>query len=207
MLSIARASAASINLCPGPHALIASMSDGRSLASARASLIAVASPQHPLHKMNRILTNSDLRRHRHLVVRDSSSTRRGDALALEATQRWTFSNIRTSIDAAIRGYGFAWFPEEKIRMELDTGVLAPLNMREGSERHGTLYLIHADRDAAGPGSLRLAEIIRVTTAQACREHMAQTGAASPNEGAAVKAATRSSVAKRKLGMRKRLSAA
>lgn len=148
---------------------------GDPLAAVR--LIAVASPAHPLHKFNRALTNSDLRRYRHLVVRDSATTRRGDVLTLEATQRWTFSDIRTSIDAACRGYGFAWFPEDKIRTELDAGTLLPLKLREGSERNGSLYLIHADRDAAGPGSLRLAEIIRETTARSCNEYEAQTKAA------------------------------
>lgn len=137
-------------------------------------LVAVASPTHPLHQLNRTLTNTDLRLHRHLVVRDSSTTRRGDVLSLEATQRWTFSNIRTSIDAACRGYGFAWFPEEKIRAELDAGTLQPLKLREGNERNHTLYLIHADRDAAGPGSVRLAEIIRDITARTCREYETQS---------------------------------
>jgi len=151
-------------------------------------LIAVASPAHPLNKLNRSLTDSDLRRYRHLVVRDSSTTRRGSALSIEATQRWTFSNIRTSIDAACRGYGFAWFPDDKIRVELDAGTLVPLKLREGSERSGTLYLVHADRDSAGPGSLRLAEIIRETTASSCREHEAQvkSAAAAPKKKAALK---------------------
>jgi len=169
---------------------------GDPLAAVR--LIAVASPQHPLHQVMRLLTNSDLRRYRHLVVRDSSSTRRGDALGVEATQRWTFSNIRTSIDAAVRGYGFAWFPEEKIRWELDAGRLAPLKLREGSERNGTLYLIHADRDAAGPGSLRLSEIIRETTARACRAHQAQATPAPQKKIVLAKKPARNSVVARKL---------
>ena len=79
---------------------------------------------------------------------------------MEVDQRWTVSNMSTSIQAARMGYGFAWFPEDRIRDELAAGTLKPLPLREGGERFGELYLIFADRDAAGPATLRLAEIIR-----------------------------------------------
>jgi hypothetical protein len=41
-------------------------------------------------------------------------------------------------------------------------------LREGAERHATLYLVFADRDAAGPGARRLSQIIREETVAACR---------------------------------------
>lgn len=132
-------------------------------------MVAVSAPEHPLQKLSRPLTQRDLRAHRQLVVRDSGIHRSGNALTLEATQRWTVSNMTTSIEAVRRGYGFAWFPEEKIREELAEGWLQPLNLREGSVRMGALYLVYADRDAAGPGVLRLAEIIRATVSSECRE--------------------------------------
>jgi len=51
--------------------------------------------------------------------------------------------------------------------------LRALPLREGGERFVELYLVYADREAAGPGTLRLAEIIRATTAAACaRAHAA-----------------------------------
>jgi len=131
-------------------------------------MLAVSSPDHPLQQLQRPITQRDLRAHRQLVVRDSGINRSGNALTLEATQRWTVSNMSTSIDAVRRGYGFAWFPEERIREELEAGSLKPLNLREGSVRMGSLYLIYADRDAAGPGVLRLAEIIRASVASECK---------------------------------------
>jgi DNA-binding transcriptional LysR family regulator len=132
-------------------------------------MVAVSAPDHSLQKIGRAITQRDLRAHRQLVVRDSGVNRSGTALTLEATQRWTVSNMATSIDAVRRGYGFAWFPEERIREELDAGLLKPLNLREGSVRMGSLYLIYADREAAGPGVLRLAEIIRSNVASECKE--------------------------------------
>jgi DNA-binding transcriptional LysR family regulator len=65
--------------------------------------------------------------------------------------------------------GFAWFPEETVRSELERGELKPLPLREGGERWGDLYLVFADRDYAGPGALRLAEIIRENVAEQCRK--------------------------------------
>ena len=133
----------------------------------RLRFIPVAHPDHPLHELGRALTNRDLSAHRHLVVRDSGSKRTSNVLTVEATQRWTVSHMMTSIEAARRGYGFAWYPEEKIRDELAAGTLKRLPLREGGERFVELYLIFAERDYAGPGTLRLAEKIRATVAEAC----------------------------------------
>lgn len=120
----------------------------------------VAHPDHPLHRLGREITVRDLRNYRHLVVRDTASTRHKRGAIVEVDQRWTVTNMATSIGAASRGYGFAWFPEDKIRRELDDGVLKALPLRGGRERVSQLYLIFTDRDAAGPGTLRLAEIIK-----------------------------------------------
>jgi DNA-binding transcriptional LysR family regulator len=78
--------------------------------------------------------------------------------------------MATSIEAARSGYGYAWLPEEKLRDQLAAGTLKPLPLREGGERFAQLYLIFADRDHAGPATLRLAEIIREQVAKECRQH-------------------------------------
>ncbi len=57
-----------------------------------------------------------------------------------------------------------------MRAELERGALKPLPLREGAEKSGTLYLIFADREAAGPGTLRLAQIIREAVARECKAH-------------------------------------
>jgi DNA-binding transcriptional LysR family regulator len=130
----------------------------------------VAHPAHPLHALKRKLTLRDLARHRHLVVRDTGSRRETRGLAVDVDQRWTVSNMSTSIQAARMGYGFAWFPEDKIRDELAAGALKPLPLATGAERFGDLYLILADPEAAGPGTQRLAAIIREAVATECRKH-------------------------------------
>ncbi|MEQ8860670.1 MAG: LysR family transcriptional regulator [Pseudomonadales bacterium] len=138
----------------------------------RVRMLAVAHPDHPLHGLGRPVTERDLRGHRHLVVRDTASTRDRRTTTVEVNQRWTLSNMSTSIQAASRGYGFAWLPEERIRRELDQGLLAPLALREGAERLLELYLAVADADFIGPGVQRLARILRDGVSRECAEAVA-----------------------------------
>lgn len=133
----------------------------------RTRFLPVAHPDHPLHQLGRELTLEDLRKHRHLVVRESGTKRDSRVLQLDSPQRWTVSHIGTSVEAVRAGYGFAWFPEEKIRNELRDGCLKPLPLRDGGERFLDLYLIVADPDSAGPGTRRLAEIIREAVKRTC----------------------------------------
>ncbi len=129
----------------------------------RLRFIAAAHPDHPLHRLGRDLTMQDLRQHRHLIIRDTGSQRRSGSW-LGAEQSWTVSHKATSIHAAGMGLGFAWYAEEWVRNDLARGILKELPLREGGERWGDLYLVYADRDYAGPGALRLAEIIRAEAA-------------------------------------------
>ena len=132
----------------------------------RFRMIPAAHPDHPLHRLGRELTQRDLRAQRQLVVRESDVLRATKA-SLEALQRWTVSHMSTSIVAAVQGFGYGWYPEDKIRPELAAGTLKELPMRAGGTRFVDLYLIYADRENAGPGTLRLAEIIREHTSNAC----------------------------------------
>jgi DNA-binding transcriptional LysR family regulator len=128
----------------------------------------VAHPSHPLHQLGRPATMQDLRAHRQLVIRESGSKRLTKP-RLEAAQRWTVSHMATSIEAARKGYGYGWYPEYRIRDEIAAGTLKPLLLREGGDSLAQLYLVFADRDAAGPGTLRLAAIIREMADAACVE--------------------------------------
>jgi DNA-binding transcriptional LysR family regulator len=143
----------------------------------RARFVPAAHPNHPLHQLGRKLTLRDLAAHRHLLVRESG-TRRDTRPSMEVEQRWTLGHLATSIDAATRGYGFAWFPELRIRGELAAGTLKALPLRDGGERFIELYLVFADREAAGPGIVRLAEIIREDVARNCAAEERHAQAAS-----------------------------
>jgi DNA-binding transcriptional LysR family regulator len=135
-------------------------------------IIPVAHPDHELHKLGRPLEFRDLRKHRHLIVRDSGTKRDKKARTLEVAQRWTVTNMSTSIGAVSRGHGFAWLPEDKIRSELQNGELKALPLRDVGKFSQPLYLVFADREGAGPGLLRLAQIIREEVGTACLSHKA-----------------------------------
>jgi DNA-binding transcriptional LysR family regulator len=125
-----------------------------------------ANPEHPLHKLGRPVTMHDLRACRQLVVRESG-IKRATKPRVEAAQRWTVSHMTTSIEAASKGYGYGWYPEYRIQDEIAAGTLKALPLREGGDSFAQLYLVFADRDAAGPGVLRLAAIIREMAEAAC----------------------------------------
>lgn len=126
--------------------------------------IAAAAPSHPLHQLNHDLTLDDLRKHNQLIVRDSG-VRRATSAPLEVSEsRWTVSHMATSIRATCMGLGFAWYPRESIRAELESGKMKPLPLQQGAEHWTTLYLVFANPDLAGPGAQKLAEIIRKTVA-------------------------------------------
>jgi len=125
----------------------------------RIRLLAVAHADHPLHHQGRELSFRDLRSYRHVVIRDSGTKRDQRAVTVEVDQRWTVSQVATSIQAVCMGYGFAWLPEEHISKELQMGILKPLPLKEGYTREVPLYLILANPDFAGPGVRRLADIL------------------------------------------------
>lgn len=130
---------------------------GRPLMNVR--LLAVASPDHPLHRLGRALHENDLRAHRHLPVRATSASRDRRTTTVEVEQRWTFSSMGMSIAAACAGHGFAWYPEAHIRDELISGRLKTLPLGGAEARIVPLYVVIADPDAAGPGVRRLEEIL------------------------------------------------
>jgi DNA-binding transcriptional LysR family regulator len=132
--------------------------------------VAAAHPEHPLHTLGRALTLEDLGQFRHLVIRDTGRQRDRTPGWLNE-RRWTVSDKTTSIRAACMGLGYAWYPEEVIRDELVSGALKPLPLVEGSERWAMLYLIFADRDAAGPGTERVAQLIREAVRLRCPENV------------------------------------
>ncbi|MEX1668005.1 LysR family transcriptional regulator [Zhongshania guokunii] len=126
----------------------------------RVKFMAVAQRDHPLHQLGRNLDYRDLRPFRQVVVRDSGVRRQRDSGWLDAVQRLTVSRMETSINAVARGVGFAWLPAVAMREELASGLIKPLPMIEGGERHADLFLILPNRDLAGAAALRCEAFIK-----------------------------------------------
>jgi DNA-binding transcriptional LysR family regulator len=130
----------------------------------RVKFLAVAQRDHPLHQLGRDLDYRDLRPFRQIVVRDSGVRRQRDSGWLDAVQRLTVSRMETSISAVARGVGFAWLPAVAMREELASGLIKPLPMIEGGERHADLFLILPNRDLAGAAALRCEAFIKAAVA-------------------------------------------
>ncbi|MGI1679099.1 MAG: LysR family transcriptional regulator [Cellvibrionaceae bacterium] len=114
--------------------------------------IAVASPNHNLFSTKASITHNDLKLHRQIVVRDSAIKNKVDSGWLQAEQRWTVTNMATSIDLIQRGYGYAWLPTNKIESLLQENKLKPLLLDKGASRLVQLFLITADEDKLGPAA-------------------------------------------------------
>jgi len=140
----------------------------------RLAFVPAAHPNHPLFRLGRRLTLKDLRKHRNLTVRDTSVKRDKRSSFLEAEQRWTVGHMATSLQAARMGFGFAWYPEEKIREEIAAGELKVLPLEDGGDAFAEIYLVLADPEGAGPGVRRLAEILKKDVRSQCTN--------SPREG-------------------------
>jgi DNA-binding transcriptional LysR family regulator len=138
---------------------------GRSLMPVK--FVAVAHPDHALHRLGRALTERDLKRHRRILIRDTSTQRQREVAGVEL--RWTVSHKATSIRAVAMGLGFAWLPEETIREELRSGKLKRLKLREGAERTAQLFLSFGDPEFPGPDVTRLAQIVAERAAAACKK--------------------------------------
>jgi len=143
----------------------------------RLGFVPAAHPDHPLFKLGRRLTLKDLRKQRHLVVRDTSVKRDRRGSILEAEQRWTVGHMATSLQAARMGFGFAWYPEEKIREEIEAGQLKVLPLQGAGDIFAEIYLVLADPDGAGPGVRRLAAILEEEVRSECRRRPSRKGAA------------------------------
>ena len=133
----------------------------------RLAFVPAAHPDHPLFRLGRRLTLKDIRKHRNLIVRDTSVKRDKGGGFLEAEQRWTVGHMATSLQAARMGFGFAWYPEEKIREEIAAGELKVLPLEDGGDAFGEIYLVLADPEGAGPGVRRLAEILKKDVRSQC----------------------------------------
>jgi DNA-binding transcriptional LysR family regulator len=124
-----------------------------------ATLIPVAAPSHPLCFGLSEVSETELRGHRQLVLRDSGLRRNVDAGWLQAEKRWTVSHFATSIKLLKSGLAFAFVPREWVEDELKTGCLVTIPLGASLDRHIPLYLLLAAKHAAGPATLGLADIL------------------------------------------------
>ncbi|MDH3325403.1 MAG: LysR family transcriptional regulator [Gammaproteobacteria bacterium] len=123
------------------------------------NMVPVAQTNHPLCRGKRDLTDQDLKQHRQIVVRDSGVKRNQDTGWLGSEQRLTVTHFSHSIQALIRGLGFAFIPSHLAEPFIKTGQLKTLNLSTRAERRIQIYLTLASPDAAGPATQVMRDIL------------------------------------------------
>lgn len=122
--------------------------------------IAVAHPNHPLHRLDRTLTSDDLKREMQIVLRDSGTLHPRDEGWLGSRLRWTVTSMETSAAMVADGLGFAWLPRHLIQKRLEEGSIWPLPLGEGQIRRVPLYLTFGSGSDAGPAARQLAQMLK-----------------------------------------------
>ncbi|WP_263260829.1 LysR family transcriptional regulator [Pseudomonas sp. RIT-PI-S] len=122
--------------------------------------VAVAHPEHALHQMNRVLTFQDLESQLQVVIRDSGRQQPRDVGWLGAEHRWTVGSLGTAASFVGSGLGFAWLPRHMIERELREGLLKPLPLEQGGNRHPVFHLYASKEKPLGPATQILVELLR-----------------------------------------------
>lgn len=119
--------------------------------------VAVAHPDHPLHKQHKLVDFSDLRREMQIVIRDSGQYQVADHGWLESEHRWTVSSIERALSTVTYGLGFAWLPRHRIQSQLESGQLKALPLSQGQTYSTHLYLSYAHPEHVGPATRLLTQ--------------------------------------------------
>lgn len=121
--------------------------------------VAVAHPEHPLHRLGRTLGVADLEKETQVVVKDSGQRAPRDIGWLGAEHRWTVSSIDKAATTISSGLGYAWLPRHQISEQLEAGQLQPLRLRSGQTYRTHLYQAYGQQHP-GPACLLLGQLIR-----------------------------------------------
>jgi DNA-binding transcriptional LysR family regulator len=103
------------------------------------TLIAVASPEHPLHQLGQ-LSLSDLTAYTQAVIRDKGQARR-DIGWLASPKRWTVDHVALAHQLVKAGLAYAWLPLHIVEADCQQGVLKALLLEEGSKQQASLQLV------------------------------------------------------------------
>ncbi|WP_407315614.1 LysR family transcriptional regulator [Pseudomonas sp. nanlin1] len=122
--------------------------------------VAVAHPDHALHRLNRQVSFHDLESQMQVVIRDSGRQQPRDVGWLGAEQRWTVGSLATATTFVASGLGFAWLPWHIITRELNEGLLKALPLEQGGSRHPAFYLYSNKDKPLGPATQILVELLR-----------------------------------------------
>lgn len=116
------------------------------------TFVAVASPQHPLARVDHPIGAGDLEPHTQAVVRDSGRRNPRDSGWLGGNTRCTVTSVEASLAIVRAGIAYAWLPEHLVSGALAAGELRALALTAGGTRKLPLYLVLVKPTLAGPAA-------------------------------------------------------
>lgn len=122
-------------------------------------LVAVAHPGHPLHQLNRPLTQDDLRQETQVIITDS---RTGDRHSgwVSSSGKWYVATMETASAVIKAGNCFGWLPEHLVEEAVNNGDLKVLPLERGRVRAVPMYLIYPKNTGEHTATTQLASILK-----------------------------------------------
>jgi DNA-binding transcriptional LysR family regulator len=132
--------------------------------------IAVASPDHPLFQLDRVLTPEDLNGHVQIVAQtECTPDAQEQKQQLHIRKHWYVSNFETAITALCEAIGYGWVPKHRIEELLKVGELKALPLEESSTYAQSFYLIRGRTSGFTADSEQLAQMLQGVATSAKRD--------------------------------------
>ncbi|TDK36831.1 LysR family transcriptional regulator [Rhizobium deserti] len=120
----------------------------------------VAAPDHPLARLRRPLTLSDVREEVQLVVTDASGITKGRDFNVLSYKTWRVSDIATKHQLIKGGLGWGGLPGSLVRDDLRRGELVALELDAYEQGQYPLYALRKASNPLGPAGLWLIDGFR-----------------------------------------------
>lgn len=123
-------------------------------------MIPVAAPFHPLAKLRRPLTLSDVREEVQMVVRDTSGITNGRDFNVLSYRTWRVSDIAIKHQLIAGGLGWGGLPASVSRDDLNSGKLVQLDLPAYEQGEYPIYSLHKIANPPGPATAWLIDRFR-----------------------------------------------
>lgn len=118
-----------------------------------------AAPSHPLHQLNRPLTESDLVTERQIILMDSNQKPSIDIGFLAKTNAWYVDSLEMKLQMLEQALGYAWINEQFVLEKQST--IKQLPFERNSVRNHPLYIAYRDSPLPlGPASQLLIQLLK-----------------------------------------------
>ncbi len=115
-------------------------------------LVPVVGPRHPLAQRPGVISDAELARHVHIVIRDRSTRPVGEATGgLDSSRNWSVDDSHARHALVQAGLGWSRLPLHQIRAELSTGELVEIRPRRWAGRTFAAGMTALYRKGEPPG--------------------------------------------------------